>query len=351
LEPQRPLPPELCPNSLWGKLVGALETALPPQKFLGVKLLMGVSGGADSVALLKLVTDFWTKSSSLDARHLAVAHYNHQLRGEASDGDQAFVRELATSLGLDFHTKNATPNETANVAPESMKGGSEELFRSARYRYLQSTAESIGARYVLVAHTADDNIETMLHHLFRGTGARGLSGIAPHRELGDDLVLLRPLLAFRREELRTGLCEIGQSWREDASNEDDRFQRNWVRGSLLPMIRTRYPHADDAILRAIESQSQIREQIERDATEWIRANVAQQDDSISSLRTNVTMSVLAEVVRLLWDHMKWPRQSMGTAALRRLHATVTNDSDDSFTLPHDIQCKVTQDRVTLKRER
>ena len=311
-----------------------------------MKVLLGISGGADSVAMLRLLYDLWTRSSGNDQSNLVVAHYNHNLRGEQSNADQAFVCELANTLGLTSHTQTAVIEQGSRAA-----NGGEAAFRSARYRYLQTTAEKIGARCVLVAHTADDNVETMLHHLFRGTGARGLAGIAPHRSLSDDLVLLRPMLAMRRDELRMGLREINQAWREDASNTDERFQRNWIRGKLLPTIRERFPRADEAILRAIDNQSQIREQIHSDAKAWIDRCATRNGDQFVLQRGSIELATLSAVVRLLWDQIKWPRQSMTTKHLRRLHATITGRSDGAFTLPGDVQCQVIQQRITLKRER
>ncbi len=305
-----------------------------------MKLLLGVSGGADSVAMLRLLHQLWNQLPGHQPSHLVVAHYNHALRGVESDGDQQFVQELANALQLTCHTETAAIENSIAV-------GSEELFRSARYRYLQATAEKIGARYVLVAHTADDNVETMLHHLFRGSGARGLSGIAPHRALGDDVVLLRPLLTFRRDQLRSGLQEIGQSWREDASNTDQRFQRNWIRSTLLPTIRTRYPQADAAILRAIANQSHLQEQLEQQASQWIEQSVVRDDDQLMLSRVDITLPVLAEVIRRLWHQMHWPRQALAAAHYQRLHRVLTKLDNDSFTLPGDIQCQTAAQHIVL----
>jgi tRNA(Ile)-lysidine synthase len=286
----------------------------------------------------------WQRSPANQSDHLVIAHYNHALRGEASAGDQRFVVDLANSLGLICHTESAVIDTTSPPA----RGG-EAMFRSLRYRYLQATAEKIGARYVLVAHTADDNVETMLHHLFRGSGTRGLTGIAPHRSLGPDLVLLRPMLTIRREELRRGLREIGQLWREDASNADDRFQRNWIRGTLLPTIRNRYPAADEAILRVIANQSQIQSQLEQQAGEWMERFVVRDGEKLVLRRGPIQLTVVAEVVRRLWQQMDWPRQSLSAVHHRRLHSALTELSDESFTLPAGIQCRPNASQVELDR--
>jgi tRNA(Ile)-lysidine synthase len=330
----------------WERLLAVVAIRLPTERFIGVKTVLGVSGGADSVAMLRLVLDLWERSPQLDRNHLVVAHFNHKLRGQASDGDQSFTVDLAKSLRLSIETENA-----ASAPSTPLKPGGEASFRAARYRFLQKTAETIGARCVLVAHSADDNIETMLHHLFRGAGPAGLSAIAPHRPLGDDVMLIRPLLALRREELRGGLAEIGQPWREDASNLESRYQRNWLRGELLPMIRERYPNADQAILRAIESQSRYREKMDCDAVAWIESHVICRDNAISIRKGLIDIATLSACVRLLWDRMQWPRQSISEPHLRRILSAITESPCQRFTLPGDIQCEASNEQVTLTRGR
>lgn len=306
-------------------------------------ILLAVSGGADSVAMLRLLMALWQRSAGCDCQLVAVAHYNHGLRGQASDQDQRFVAELASSLGLRYFTQTA-----ASINPRQ----SEASLRTARYDFLQATAANVGARCLLVAHTADDNVETMLHHLFRGTGTAGLAGMAPHRALGEDFLLVRPMLAMWRADLRQGLAEIGQSWREDLSNLDDRYQRNWIRGTLLPLVRDRYPHADKAVLRAIENQSDYRQWLESAANQWIVERVTQCQDGLTLSRGDVSLVTLSTGVRLLWDRLRWPRQAMSASHLRRLHkALVAPIRTGAFTLPGDIQCRVSSEQITLHRGR
>ncbi|MGV3484505.1 MAG: tRNA lysidine(34) synthetase TilS [Planctomycetaceae bacterium] len=333
-------------HSTWPRLVDALHQHLTTQSLGRSKVLLAVSGGADSVAMLRLWVDRWQGSPGWSPELAAVAHYNHRLRGEASDLDERFVCELADRWRLRCYTQRAEDSRT-----DSKLVASEAALRKARYGFLQATAEKLGARCVLVAHTADDNVETMLHHLFRGSGTAGLAGIAPHRALGQDLVLIRPLLAMWRDDLRSGLSEIGQSWREDASNREDRYQRNWIRGTLLPLVRQRYPRADRAILRAIQSQAGYREWIEQNAVYWIDHNVSQSKTRLSLRKSELDLATLSAAVQLLWKRMHWPRQSLTAAHLQRIHAAVTKPDAASFTLPGDVQCRVDAEQIILRRGR
>ncbi|MFG0290936.1 MAG: tRNA lysidine(34) synthetase TilS [Rhodopirellula sp. JB044] len=233
-----------------------------------VGALIGCSGGADSVALTRLIVErYRMRHAEADrgAPPLCIAHFNHRLRGKQSDADEAFVRELATRLGVTLYVGQAGSDGSCDA---------EAGLRQDRLDFFARTAAETGCRYVVLAHTCDDQAETVLHHLLRGTGAAGLRGIQPARPLGSDFVIRRPLLTFRREELRAGLQEIGQTWREDASNQDTRYTRNWIRHEALPTLRLRFPHAVDAISRAAENQWQTDDLIGRMARQWIDAFVA-----------------------------------------------------------------------------
>ena len=332
-------------DEIWGRLRDQIAMEFLTPRFAGIRIVLGVSGGADSVAMLRLFSEIWKRSPTTDPASLIVAHYNHGLRGEESDGDQQFVIDLAASLGLTCHSG------TAADADFDRRPGGEQAFRKARYRFLESKALSLGARYVMVAHTAEDNIETVLHNLFRGTGTAGLAGIAKNRSLGSDIVLVRPLLDLHRDQLRLGLDEIGQAWREDSSNQDPRYQRNWTRNQLLPLIRNRYGCADQAILRMIRNQSQIQRSLKNKANDWIDQNVHISDREVIVQRSGVELPLMASIVNQLWVAMGWPRQDLTDQQLRGLHNCITHVSDGSFTMPADVQVIVRKQAITLRQER
>lgn len=185
----------------------------------GDKIVCAVSGGADSIALLwamYLLKEEWQLE-------LSAVHFNHQLRGDASDGDEQFVREFCAGYGIPLHVG------TARVEPGEK--GLEAAARDARYAFFSALPGKIAT-----AHTADDNAETVLMHLLRGTGLKGLGGITPSR--GN---LIRPMLSVTRDDVESFLSEYALPHREDASNHTNLFLRNRLRHHVLPLLREENP--------------------------------------------------------------------------------------------------------------
>ena len=184
---------------------------------------VAVSGGADSVALLRLLD----RLRDVLGITLAVVHFNHDLRGAESDGDAAFVAELAEALKLEF------VNAREDVRAEAARRGwnLEDAGRRLRYGFFDRVVGEGRVTHIAVAHTADDQAETLLAHMIRGTGPTGLGGIHPVAG-----AIVRPLLGTRRETLREYLRANGQSWREDSSNRDVRRTRARIREQLLPVL-------------------------------------------------------------------------------------------------------------------
>jgi tRNA(Ile)-lysidine synthase len=200
----------------------------------GDRVAVAVSGGADSVALLRLL---------LEARRelgivLSVAHFNHKIRGVDADEDEAFVRELAAKYDLPFHSSSTDTPQFAREHHLGLEAGARQL----RQQFFRELIYQNKANRVATAHTLDDQIETVLLRLMRGAGTKGLSGIYPEIKLEGGSIV-RPLLGVRRAELRSCLQALGQSWREDATNSDLSFTRNRVRQKLLPLIETEFGSA------------------------------------------------------------------------------------------------------------
>jgi tRNA(Ile)-lysidine synthase len=207
------------------KLHESVKAAISRHRMLvpGDAVGVAVSGGADSVALLLLLEEL---REELGLR-LIVLHFNHQLRGAEADADEQFVAQLAAKRGLALFSAR----EDVAAAAHANRWNLEDAARRLRYNFFSSVIESGRAQRVAVAHTADDQAETVLAHLVRGTGPTGLAAIYP--VAGH---VIRPLLAVRRVELREYLTELGQPWREDASNKDTARLRARIRHQLLPQL-------------------------------------------------------------------------------------------------------------------
>jgi tRNA(Ile)-lysidine synthase len=187
------------------------------------RLIVAVSGGADSVALLDLLV-----SLPNFPLQLVVAHLNHQLRGAESDTDEAFVRDLSTQYNLPCEVAHSNIQEVSRQTGRSL----EEAGREARYAFFEKLRQRCQAVAIAVAHHADDQAETFLLRLLRGAGSTGLAAMAPTNQNK----IIRPLLKITRQELRNYLAAHNLTFREDASNMDQTFLRNRIRHELLPLL-------------------------------------------------------------------------------------------------------------------
>ncbi len=215
----------------------------------GDRVGVAVSGGADSVALLLLLEELRGRLGI----QLAVLHFNHRLRGAESDADEEFVRELANARGLDFHADHADVAAQAKKARANL----EDTARRLRYAFLERVIAAGHAARVAVAHTADDQAETVLAHILRGTGPAGLAGIYPVSEF-----VIRPLLEIRRNDLRDYLRSKKQPWREDTSNLDLTRTRARIRHVLLPLLESEFQPA------TVEHVGRLAELAREDETFW-----------------------------------------------------------------------------------
>jgi len=230
-------------NHYWKEKFHQLSTA-------NCSLILAVSGGVDSVVLTNLIFNA--------GFNFSIAHCNFQLRGEESERDEAFVRSLAEKYGVAIHVKQF---DTLQYAEEN-KLGIQEAARELRYnwfdgllrrepadgRSLKENHQPSTINHLLItAHHADDNIETVLFNIFRGTGMNGLHGILPKQEK-----IIRPLLFAKREEIVAYAKENKLQWVEDSSNESNKYTRNYIRHEVLPMLKQIFPSVTDNISNSIE---------------------------------------------------------------------------------------------------
>jgi tRNA(Ile)-lysidine synthase len=243
----------------------------------GDRIGVAVSGGADSVALLRLLEDLRVKLGVT----LCVLHFNHQLRGSQSDADEKFVKSLAGSSGLECFI------ESGDVSARAKRNGwnLEDAGRRMRYEFFSRAVREGGVSKVATAHTADDQAETVLARIIRGSGLTGLASIYP--KIGH---LARPLLEVRRQSLRKFLATRGQEWREDESNADQRRLRARLRHQLVPLLEKDFSSA------IVEKLCDIGESARADEALWT-AQVEECSEKFTS-RTPSGLSIRAE--DLLW---------------------------------------------------
>ncbi len=240
----------------------------------GDRIGIGVSGGADSVAMLRIFAELRTQLGIA----VLVLHFHHQLRGTEADEDERFVNALAEEFNLEFESGRA------DVAGEARLHGwnVEDAARRLRYRFFASVAEARGLKRVAVAHTANDQAETVLSHLLRGTGLTGLAGIYPAAGL-----IIRPLLELGREELRGFLSDLGQRWREDATNQDTSRMRARIRHQLIPLLLRDFDAA------AVVRLSRLAKHAREDETFW-RSLENERFDALASRESSAAISLRVE---------------------------------------------------------
>ena len=253
-------------------------------------LVVGVSGGADSVALL-LALDELIGSARLHLKIL-VAHVNHRLRGKVSDADARWVASLAKQLGY------AVAGARIDVKKRAAKTGDnlEQAARHARYEFLTRTARTGKAKIVLTAHTMDDQAETILLNLLRGSGAQGLAGVEPVRPIRthSDVLLARPLLSWARRRETENYCRHrGVEFRSDEMNLDEEFARVRVRKQLLPLMETFNPKLVEALARTAELLREDSIALDRAATTLLELSIGKDKPSREDERALLRIDLLS----------------------------------------------------------
>ncbi len=203
-----------------------------------IAILVAISGGIDSTALLLMLNSL---KNDLQLQ-LSACHVNHHLRAEESDKDEAFCHELCSQLQIPLTIEHLEQSgETSTV--------SEEKLRQARYERLTKIAQEKGIHLVATAHTKDDQTETLLFRLFRGTGKPGLVGMPISRALAEDITLIRPMLSISRADCEVYLESCGQSARHDSSNNNLAYRRNFIRHNVIPVIKEQFSNLAESLER------------------------------------------------------------------------------------------------------
>jgi len=285
--------------------------------------VVAVSGGPDSVALLRALLPFRGESG------LVMAHLNHALRGTESDGDEAFVRALHAKLSAQGNSALLLRSTRIDIAARARSEGEgvEATARRYRYQWLTAIAREVGARWIATGHTADDQAETVLHRLLRGTGLKGLCGIPARRELAPGLLVVRPLLRARRQDVFAYLAALQQDFREDSSNMNPDFMRNRIRLELLPLLGAAYNPAVVSVLCRLAAQAaEIQQEEERRAAALLRSCELPRAGHVLvfdvALLAHEPRHLVREMFRLVWTREGWPQGALGFEDWERVAALV-----------------------------
>lgn len=320
-------------------LITAFEESLNQHPGVGRNWLVAVSGGPDSMALLRTAIT----ASARHGAEVTCGHIDHQLRAE-SGADADWVAEQCAVLGV--------RSQIERVTVPSDGGAIEETARRVRYEALIRMATECRATAILTGHTADDNAETILHHLFRGTGLRGLVGIPPIRSLSKSLWLWRPLLKVRRSEILAELEQQAQSYRTDSSNASSQFTRNRVRNELIPWLeRELNPRAVEAVLRLSEQSEEVIDWLHAEAVELLDRSLVQPLTPAIRLHCEPIRSFPAVVARecfvQLWNRQSWPRQAMTREHWQRLVDQCDPSAAPAVQMPGGIDVRRRGDLLIL----
>ena len=288
--------------------------------FDGGTVVVAVSGGADSVSLLLAMADLVKRKKI--GHGIIAAHFDHGLRGSDSDADEAFVRELATRLGIEYL------GERGKI---SKKGNLEQNARHARYEFLNRVAVENKAFAVLSGHTVNDQAETFLLNLIRGSGIDGLGAISSLRPLDDEqnkksdisnlrsqIDLIRPLLNWARRKDTEDFCrEFGIEYRNDAMNDDLAFKRVRIRKELIPMLETMNPKIVETLARtaALLGQSLANAAIQIETSDELK---------ISELRS-LNGGVLYEILRTWLKHHRGNTRGLGLKHIKAIERLVFSE--------------------------
>jgi len=312
-------------------------------------LLLAVSAGADSMAMLRGML----RLQSQQPRHIAVAHFNHRLRGEESDLDAHWLAQQCAQ----FDVECLIGSEDVEKMAKKFGTGIEETARNARYDFFQRIARERGFTAIAVAHTRDDQVETVLHHLLRGTGIAGLRGMPPLRELQPGtadqppLMLARPLLLASRRDVMDYLNREGQDYRQDRSNNDPTYTRNRVRNELLPLLESSFnPRVRDALSYLSRQATELQETLDELAENALTAALIDAGENFARLSweklEGQPRHLIRECYALLWKRQSWPRRRMNFEHYDRLaEITLTGGT---ATLPGKIAVERRAGLVVLR---
>jgi len=321
----------------------------PADRWNSSTVVVALSGGPDSVALLRSLHEIVQAGYVSKDTRLVVAHLNHRARGIESDRDEEFVKHVAKELHLE-----AVIDSIAQPDPDC----SEARWRDIRMNFLGQVAAQVHASWIATGATADDCVETMLHHLFRGSGPAGLSGIRVQRKIKEGLTLIHPLIGLWKEDLLQYLQSLDQAYRIDTSNLGSEYTRNRIRNECIPYLEqfTGSESLKKRLHTAAELIRQEHEVIEQLARRWIDSPAIRWSENqievdwkdVAELPWPVLQCGLVEI----WHRLNWPLQQIGFAHWDRVRDWIesarTTNHPRRMQLPGPIELNIARRRVTIK---
>jgi tRNA(Ile)-lysidine synthase len=327
---------------------GFRECRFVPEK----GLLLCISGGSDSVALLHGVLQLFPESRG----KTVVAHVNHGLRAAESDSDAAFVEQLAKQHQLPFELRSIRPDEPGR--PQDAAGGGragvEEQARKLRYEFFKEVAVEHDLQFVATAHHREDQAETVLHHIIRGSGIRGLAGIQPVRPFVGSTLLIRPLLDAGKDEILNYLTASDLPYRDDRTNTDVAFTRNRIRHELLPLLQQQFNSQAASQLISLSRQAGDTLNCLDELAERILAEslLEQQPDAVRLDQRQLAawpLQLIRHTLTLLWTRQHWPRKRMTFDHWDRTATAAMSASSFAQDLPGGISVQVQRNVVRCFR--
>ena len=326
----------------------------PVHHWFNFNLLVAVSGGPDSVALLLALQSIHRQLfGSTDAANqfpgkIFVGHINHGIRGAASDEDQQFVQKLATQLGISFETVVLQPDGN-----ESNRGqGLEAKLRSRRYAAFEQLANRVGARIVFTGHNKNDQAETVLFRILRGTGISGLASIPYQRKLNQHVTVTRPLLSMTRLEIESYLRDMNQSFRIDETNTSDQFTRNRLRHDVLPMLDQHFGNdVSESLAGLAELASEQGVLLSKLLAPLLQSHVTVQPNQIVINTKNLTREplIVRSLIRAAWAETNFPTIDMNHKKWSSLADFILDPHHSPIQLPGNIRVEHDGEQVRLTR--
>ena len=323
-----------------------LESGLKRLVGAGQGLLLAVSGGRDSMALLHGVVNL---RRTLGIPELAVAHLNHGLRGEFGRRDAEFVRSQCEGLGVPVVTSDCRTGELER----SSRGSLEEAARNARYEFLQTTARQRGLPLIATAHHASDQAETVLHNILRGTGLRGLRGIPERRQLDVYLALIRPMLTIKADIISNYVQLNDIPFASDETNADSDFTRNRLRHQLIPRLQEDFnAQIADSLVRLAAQSQELLQGLDAVAERLLMAAMLEQTPDLCRLDVTKLRSHAEPIVRhaltVLWIRQNWPRRDMSRDHMVRLTSMLMLGTPSAIDLPGGVRAELRGNLLVLQ---